>query len=47
MIRTILLPWDGSEPSRRALDFLLRLLRCCSWAPDRRKVPSGLVMPTA
>jgi len=26
MIRTILLPWDGSEPSRRALDFLLKLL---------------------
>ena len=27
MIRTILLPWDGSEPSRRALDFLLKLLK--------------------
>jgi nucleotide-binding universal stress UspA family protein len=27
MIRTILLPWDGSEPSRRALDFLLKLLQ--------------------
>jgi nucleotide-binding universal stress UspA family protein len=27
MIRKILLPWDGSEPSRRALDFLLKLLK--------------------
>jgi nucleotide-binding universal stress UspA family protein len=27
MIRTILLPWDGSEPSRRALDFLLKRLK--------------------
>jgi len=27
MIRTILLPWDGSENSRRALDFLLKLLK--------------------
>jgi nucleotide-binding universal stress UspA family protein len=27
MIRTILLPWDGSEHSRRALDFLLKLLK--------------------
>jgi nucleotide-binding universal stress UspA family protein len=27
MIRTILLPWDGSEHSRRALDFLVKLLK--------------------
>lgn len=27
MIRTILLPWDGSEHSRQALDFLLKLLK--------------------
>jgi nucleotide-binding universal stress UspA family protein len=27
MIRTILLPWDGSDHSRRALDFLLKLLK--------------------
>jgi nucleotide-binding universal stress UspA family protein len=27
MIRTILVPWDGSEHSRRALDFLLKLLK--------------------
>jgi nucleotide-binding universal stress UspA family protein len=27
MIRTILVPWDGSDHSRRALDFLLKLLR--------------------
>jgi nucleotide-binding universal stress UspA family protein len=27
MIRTFLLPWDGSENSRRALEFLLKLLK--------------------
>lgn len=27
MMRTILVPWDGSEHSRRALDFLLALLK--------------------
>jgi nucleotide-binding universal stress UspA family protein len=27
MMRTILVPWDGSEHSRRALDFLLKLLK--------------------
>lgn len=27
MIRTILVPWDGSEPSRRALEFLVKLLK--------------------
>jgi nucleotide-binding universal stress UspA family protein len=27
MIRTILVPWDGSACSRRALDFLLKLLK--------------------
>ena len=27
MIRTILLSWDGSEHSRRALEFLLKLLK--------------------
>ena len=27
MMRTILVPWDGSEQSRRALDFLLQLLK--------------------
>ena len=27
MMRTIVVPWDGSEHSRRALDFLLKLLK--------------------
>jgi nucleotide-binding universal stress UspA family protein len=27
MIRTILVPWDGSDHSRRALEFLLKLLK--------------------
>jgi nucleotide-binding universal stress UspA family protein len=27
MMRTILVPWDGSEHCRRALDFLLKLLK--------------------
>ena len=27
MMRTILVPWDGSEHSRRALEFLLKLLK--------------------
>ena len=27
MMRTIVVPWDGSDHSRRALDFLLKLLK--------------------